>query len=76
MDVLYKTFPSQNKQYTWAVPAPYAAKLHAVSEFERLLENAIEKSIHQKCIEFLMIEGYKYLSPGIMNTIFKLKQNT
>ena len=49
------------------------------SESERLLENANEKSVHQKCIEFLMIEVYKYLnglSPDIMNTIFKLRQNT
>ena len=49
------------------------------SEFERLLENANEKSVHQKCIGFLLIEVYKYLnglSPDIMNTIFKLRQNT
>ena len=49
------------------------------SEFERLLENANEKFVHQKCIEFLLIEVYKYLnglSPDIMNTIFKLRQNT
>ena len=49
------------------------------SEFERLLENGNEKSIHQKCIGFLLIEVYKYLnglSPDIMNTIFKLRQNT
>ena len=49
------------------------------SEFERLLENANEKSVHQKCIEFLLIEVYKYLnglSPDIMNNIFKLRQNT
>ena len=50
-----------------------------ISEFERLLENANQKSVHQKCIEFLMIEVYKYLnglSPDIMYTIFKLRQNT
>ena len=49
------------------------------SEFERLLENANEKSIHQKCIEFLLIEVYKYLnglSPDIINIIFKLRKNT
>ena len=49
------------------------------SELERLLDNAHEKSIHQKCVEFLLIENYKYLnglSPDIMNTIFKLRQNT
>ena len=46
-------------------------------ECERLLDNANEKS-HQKCIEFLLIEVYKYLnslSPDIMNTIFKLRRN-
>ena len=51
---------------------------NCISEFERFLENANEKSVHQKCIEFLLIEVYKYLnglSPDIMNTIFKLKQN-
>ena len=50
-----------------------------ISEFERLLENANEKSDHQKCIEFPLIEVHKYLnglSPDIMNTIFKLRQNT
>ena len=44
------------------------------SEFERLLENANEKLVYQKRIEFLLIEVYKYLngvSPDIMNTIFK-----
>ena len=47
------------------------------SEFERLLENANEKWVPQKCIEFLLIEVYKYLnglSPNIMITIFKLRQ--
>ena len=49
------------------------------SELERLLENANEKSVHQKCTEFLLVEDYKYLnglSSDIMNTIFKLRQNT
>ena len=44
------------------------------SDFEVLLENANEKQVHQKCIELLMIEVYKYLnglSPDIMNDIFK-----
>ena len=50
-----------------------------ISEFERLLEKANEKWVHQKCIEFLLIEVYKYLSglpSDIMNNIFKLRQNT
>ena len=49
------------------------------SEIERLLENANEKLVPQKCIGFLLTEVYKYLnglSPDIMNTIFKLRQNT
>ena len=49
------------------------------SDFEVLLENANEKQVHQKCIELLMIEIYKYLnglSPNIMNDIFKLRENT
>ena len=49
------------------------------SEFERLSENANEISVHQKCIECLLIEVYKYLigqSPEFMNTIFKLRENT
>ena len=48
-----------------------------ISEFERLLENANEKSVHQKCIEFLLTEVYEYLnglSPDIINIIFKLKK--
>ena len=50
-----------------------------MSEFERLLGNANEKLVHQKCIKFLLIEVYKYLnglSPDIMNTVFQLRQNT
>ena len=46
-----------------------------VSNFISLLVNANEKSIHQKCVEFLVIAVYKYLnelSPQIMNDIFKL----
>ena len=39
----------------------------------------IEKPVHQKCIELLMIEVYKYLdglSPHIISDIFKLRENT
>ena len=49
------------------------------SDFEVLFENANEKQVHQKCIELLMIEVYKYLnglSPDIMSDIFKLRENT
>ena len=50
------------------------------SDFEVLLENANdEKPVHQKCIELLMTEVYKYLndlSPDIMSDFFELKENT
>ena len=77
MDVLYKSFPSQNKQYN-----KHCLRLvqqNYRSEFEKLSENENEISGHQKCTEFLLIEVYKYLigqSPEFMNTIFKLRQNT
>ena len=48
------------------------------SEYERLLQNANEKSVYQKCTDFFLIEVYKYLnalSPDIMNRQ-KLRQNT
>ena len=48
------------------------------SDFEVLLENANEKPVHQKCLEILMIEVYKYvnvLSPDIIIDIFKLRKN-
>ena len=31
-------------------------------DFDVLLENTNEKPVHQKCIELLMIEVYKYLN--------------
>ena len=43
------------------------------------LKNSNKKIDSQKCIEFLLTEVYKYLnglSPDIMNTLFKLRQNT
>ena len=49
------------------------------SDFEALYENSNEKPVHQKCIELLMTEVYKYLnglSPDIMSDIFKLRGNT
>ena len=48
------------------------------SDFEVLLENSNEKPVHQKCIQLLMIEVYKYqnvLSLDIMSDIFKLREN-
>ena len=59
MDVLHKSFPSQNKQYN-----KHCLRLvqqNYRSEFEKLSENENEISGHQKCTEFLLIEVYKYL---------------
>ena len=50
-----------------------------LSEFERLQENANEKLVHQKCIDFLLVGVFKCLnglSPDIMKKIFRLRQNT
>ena len=47
--------------------------------FEVLLEIANEKPVHQKCIELLLIEVYKYLNGSfadISSDIFKLRENT
>ena len=49
------------------------------SDFEVLLENSNGKPVHQKCIDLLMIEVYKYLnglSPAILSDIFNLRENT
>ena len=48
-----------------------------VSNFITLSVKVSEKSTHQNCLKFLMIEVYKYfngLSPQIMNNIFQLKK--
>ena len=49
------------------------------SLYPLLLEEAHQITFHQRCINSLMIEVYKYLnghSPDIMNDIFKLRENT
>ena len=49
-----------------------------VSKFIKLLVSSNEKSIHQKCLQFLVAEVYKYLnslSPQIMNAIFQPRIN-
>ena len=49
------------------------------STFDLLLEKSHEISVHQNCINSLMIEVYKYLnglSPDIMNEIFILRKNS
>ena len=43
-----------------------------------MLEETHQITFHQRCINFLIIEVYKYLnehSTGIMNDIFKLREN-
>ena len=77
MDVLYKTLHSQNKHIHERCLR--FVQQNFISEFEKLLENGNKNSVRQKCIEFLLIGLYKYLngrSADIMNTIFKLGQNT
>ena len=44
------------------------------SDFEVLLENLNEKPLHQKCIELLMTEVYKYLN-GLSLEIMSESQN-
>ena len=49
------------------------------TDFGVILENANGKPVQQKCIKLLMIEVYKYLngvSPDIMSSIFKTRENT
>ena len=48
------------------------------SPYPSLLEEARQTTFHQRCINFLMIEVYKYLnghSTGIRNDVFKLREN-
>ena len=48
------------------------------SPYPLLLEEAHQITFHQRCINFLMIEVYKYLnghSSDIINDIFKLREN-
>ena len=48
------------------------------SHFNELLESSHELSIHKTCINYLMIEVYKYLhgrSPELMTDIFTLRKN-
>ena len=48
-----------------------------VSNFVTFLVNANEKSIHQKCLDFIMIAVYKFLnglSSQIMNEIFRFRK--
>ena len=52
--------------------------LYRLFEMIMRLEEAHQITFHQRYINFLMIEVYKYLnghSPDIMNDIFKLREN-
>ena len=56
-----------------------ACALYSKTTYLNSKNSQNEKLVHQKCIEFLLIEVFKYLnglSPDIMNTILKLGQNT
>ena len=79
MDVLYKTFSSQNNQHTWALPVPCTVKLQ-IWIWKTLRECKWKiSSPEMHWISFDLYFVYKYLirqSPNIMNTIFKLRQNT
>ena len=58
---------------------PHLIQQNYASDLEVILENANQKQVHQKFIEYLMIEIYIYLnglSPDIMSDIFKLRENT
>ena len=47
-------------------------------DFKDLLRSSGDISIHQRCINSLLTEVYKYvngLSPGIMNEVFSAKKN-
>ena len=49
-----------------------------ISSFSDLVTVLNEKTIHQRCINFLMTEVFKYLnglSPDLMNEVFRLKSN-
>ena len=49
------------------------------SLYPLLLEETHQTTFHQRCINYLKIEVYKYLnghSPDIMNDIFELRENT
>ena len=48
------------------------------SSFDSLLSTLNEKAIHQRCINVLLTEVYKYLNgyfPDLMNQVFYLRQN-
>ena len=48
------------------------------SSFDSLLSTLNEKTIHQRCINVLLTNVYKYLngySPDLMNEVFYLRQN-
>ena len=49
------------------------------STLDEMFNTLNEKTIHQQCIDALLIEVYTFLdgySPDIMNNIFHLRQNT
>ena len=58
--------------------APRINSEYHISIFSDLVTLLNEKTIHQRCINFLMAEVFKYLnrlSPDLMNEVFRLKSN-
>ena len=49
-----------------------------ISDFDTLLTCSTDMSVHQRCINFLITEVYKYLNglcPDLMNDVFILGEN-
>ena len=49
-----------------------------ISSFSDLVTLLNEKTLHQKCTNFLMTKVFRYLnglSPDLMNEVFRLKSN-
>ena len=71
-----KAFPRLNNTHARSLCRMYQ---DYISKFITLLVNANKKSIHKTCLEFLMIQIYKYLkglSLQIINDILQLRKNT
>ena len=73
-----------SKNYTKKINAVHERSLRIIrndyeSLYPLLLEETHQITFHQRCINSVMIEVYKYLnghSPDIMSDIFELRENT
>ena len=78
LDVLLQKIYWKDKCCSWKIFTDYSKWLW-VSLYPLLLEDAHQVTFHQRCINSLMIQVYKYLnghSPDIMNDAFKLREYT